>query len=224
MQTDSGSKIMTIDEVAAYLRVSERTVYDWAQKGEIPCGKLGTSWRFKRSEIENWVNRKLGVSRYPEVPPLVSISSVLTEKRCRIVSHATKMEVLKEMVEVLSTAPQVTDSRDLERAIFRREQLMSTGIGLGIGLPHARLHSVTNVVMALGVVPVPIADYESLDGQPVGIIVMLAAGDAQHAQHIRLLSQVSARLKDAEVREALIGARDPAAMYSIMTQGRVMDA
>ena len=48
--------ILTIEEVAKYLRVSERTVYDWAQKGEIPSGKIGTVWRFKKSEIETWVN------------------------------------------------------------------------------------------------------------------------------------------------------------------------
>ena len=43
--------ILTIEEVAKYLRVSERTVYDWAQKGEIPSGKIGTVWRFKKSEV-----------------------------------------------------------------------------------------------------------------------------------------------------------------------------
>ena len=47
-----GDEILTIEEVAKYLRVSDRTVYDWAQKGEIPAGKIGTVWRFKKSEIE----------------------------------------------------------------------------------------------------------------------------------------------------------------------------
>ena len=42
-----GDEILTIEEVAKYLRVSDRTVYDWAQKGEIPAGKIGTVWRFK---------------------------------------------------------------------------------------------------------------------------------------------------------------------------------
>lgn len=42
--------ILTIEEVAKYLRVSERTVYDWAQKGEISSGKIGTVWRFKKQK------------------------------------------------------------------------------------------------------------------------------------------------------------------------------
>ena len=52
-------EIMTIEEVANYLRVSERTVYDWAQKGELPGGKIGTTWRFKSADIEKWVNDRL---------------------------------------------------------------------------------------------------------------------------------------------------------------------
>ncbi|WP_158908602.1 helix-turn-helix domain-containing protein, partial [Rectinema subterraneum] len=63
--------ILTIEEVAKYLRVSERTVYDWAQKGEIPSGKIGTVWRFKKSEIERWVNERLSSNR-----PVALISSV----------------------------------------------------------------------------------------------------------------------------------------------------
>jgi PTS system nitrogen regulatory IIA component len=55
--------ILTIEEVAKYLRVSERTVYDWAQKGEIPAGKIGTVWRFKKSEIERWVNERLSSNK-----------------------------------------------------------------------------------------------------------------------------------------------------------------
>ena len=52
-------EIMTIEEVSAYLRVSERTVYDWAQKGDLPGGKLGTTWRFKREDVENWVDSRI---------------------------------------------------------------------------------------------------------------------------------------------------------------------
>lgn len=51
-------EIMTLPEVADYLRVTERTIYDWAQKGKIPAVKLGSAWRFKRSEIERWMEER----------------------------------------------------------------------------------------------------------------------------------------------------------------------
>ena len=73
--------ILTIEEVAKYLRVSERTVYDWAQKGEIPAGKIGTVWRFKKSEIEKWVNDRLAVNKTPQSLQTVQIQNILSDEQ-----------------------------------------------------------------------------------------------------------------------------------------------
>ena len=74
--------ILTIEEVAKYLRVSERTVYDWAQKGEIPAGKIGTVWRFKKSEIEKWVNERLSSNiKKEENNPEVIVKNILSPDR-----------------------------------------------------------------------------------------------------------------------------------------------
>ncbi len=53
--TDIDSEILTLDEVAAYLKAGKRTVYRLAQKGEIPAFKLGGTWRFRRSELDSWI-------------------------------------------------------------------------------------------------------------------------------------------------------------------------
>lgn len=50
-------EIMTIEEVAAYLRLKPQTIYAWAQEGKIPAAKLGNQWRFKRSVIDRWFNQ-----------------------------------------------------------------------------------------------------------------------------------------------------------------------
>ena len=73
--------ILTIEEVAKYLRVSDRTVYDWAQKGEIPAGKFGTVWRFKKSEIENWVNARLSSSSFKQDDSQVQLKNILSPDR-----------------------------------------------------------------------------------------------------------------------------------------------
>ena len=51
--------IMTIEEVAAYLRVKPQTIYTWAQEGKIPAAKLGNQWRFKKSMIDRWFDRHI---------------------------------------------------------------------------------------------------------------------------------------------------------------------
>jgi len=47
--------LMTVEELAEYLRVKTSTVYDWAKNGKIPAAKIGRLWRFDRGEVENWV-------------------------------------------------------------------------------------------------------------------------------------------------------------------------
>lgn len=53
---DSDGEILTLDEVAAYLRAGKRTVYRFAQNGDIPAFKFGGTWRFRRSELERWID------------------------------------------------------------------------------------------------------------------------------------------------------------------------
>lgn len=54
-------RFMTLKEVAGYLRLNQRTIYKWAQEGIIPASKLGSTWRFRRSEIDNWVEKRKNV-------------------------------------------------------------------------------------------------------------------------------------------------------------------
>ena len=56
---DSWHEIMTIEEVAAYLRLKPQTIYKWAQERRIPAAKLGKEWRFRRSVIDLWLDEQL---------------------------------------------------------------------------------------------------------------------------------------------------------------------
>ncbi|MCF7848303.1 MAG: PTS sugar transporter subunit IIA [Kiritimatiellales bacterium] len=207
-------EIMTIEEVAEYLRVSERTVYDWAQKGELPGGKLGNTWRFKRQDVENWVNSRLSGKPAYSAPGGVTSSAVLTVERVVLLDSVDKNTVLTRLVDLLAETPFVRSRDELLKGIFSREELMSTGIGFGIGVPHVRIDSVTDLVMSVAVSKQPISYYSSLDGAPVQIVCMLAARPDQHTKYIRALSAVSSRLKDPTTRERIIGSDDPAFIYN----------
>lgn len=210
--------ILTIDEVAQYLRVSERTIYDWANKGSIPCGKLGTTWRFKREEVEKWVDEKLSGNVQSNAPQNVTIEDVLAPSRILITDADTKAEILEELAAVLAESENVSDAEALKKEIFIREELMSTGIGFNVAVPHVRLDSVSDLVMAVGISRNDILDYVSLDEQPVRIVCMVAARSDQHAQYLKTLGVVSSTLKSKEVREALIDASDEKTVYLILTQ------
>ncbi|QSH40293.1 PTS sugar transporter subunit IIA [Lentisphaerota bacterium ZTH] len=213
----SQPEIMTIEEVASYLRVSERTVYDWAQKGEIPCGKLGTAWRFKRGDIEAWVDKRLntGDRKKGDFVPML-IEKVLLPGRIVVLDDGNKADVLNMLISMLADTPQVRSKEDLTKGIYHREQLMSTGIGLEVGIPHVRLGSVKDIVMAAALVRNGIPDYESLDHKPVKLVFMIVAKQDQHAEHIKLLSQLSSRLKSDEFREQLTACTDSKTFYNLL--------
>ena len=210
--------ILTIEEIALYLRVSERTVYDWANKGSIPCGKLGTTWRFKREEIEKWVDEKLSGNVKSESPENIRLSDVLNPDRILLCNTKSKQDMLESLIECLGNTDEVTDRDALEKEIFIREELMSTGIGFHVAVPHVRLDSVTNLVMAVGISQSDISDYGSLDEQPIRIVCMVAARADQHAQYLKTLGLVSSVLKSKNVRDSLLEAPDSTSAYLVLTQ------
>jgi PTS system nitrogen regulatory IIA component len=208
-------EIMTIEEVADYLRVSERTVYDLAQKGELPGGKLGTTWRFRREDVENWVNERLLAKK--TAPLGEDARSALAPERVLLLEHADKETVLTRLVDRLAQSPLVKDRDALLKGILEREELMSTGIGFGIAVPHVRIDSVKDLLMWVAVLRQPIEDYASLDGQPVQIVCMIAAHSDQHRKYIRTLSSISACLKEPAMRGKLIQAPDEVTIYRLLT-------
>ncbi len=209
--------ILTIEEVAKYLRVSERTVYDWAQKGEIPSGKIGTVWRFKKSEVEKWVNDRLSSSSRSlrmDIPH--QVKSILSPERIVFLNHQTKHDALVELSQNLATAPQIKDAKELEEEILKREELMSTAIGRGIAIPHVRLSSVTDLVVSVGISRADIIDFQPLDDTPVRLLFMIAAAYNQHSYYLQTLSFFSARLKNQELRDALLAAQTPLEAYNLL--------
>ena len=211
--------ILTIEEVARYLRVSERTVYDWAQKGEIPSGKIGTVWRFKKSEIEKWVNDRLSSSEKPALQnQQIQVKNILSPDRIVFLNHSTKHDALLALADVLSTAPQIKATQELSVEILKREELMSTAIGRGIAIPHVRLSSVTDLVMAVGISKVDIIDFQTFDDTPVRLLFMIAAAYNQHTYYLQTLSYFSNRLKNQELRDALLEEENPMDAYKLLTE------
>jgi PTS system nitrogen regulatory IIA component len=208
--------ILTIDEVAKYLRVSERTVYDWAQKGEIPSGKIGTVWRFKKTDLEKWVNERLTSSRLTPRSGNIHLQSILSPDRIIFLNFSSKRDALLALVDNIATSPQIKNRHELAQEILKREDLMSTAIGRGIAIPHIRLSSVTDLVVSIGINQTEIIDFQALDDEPVRLLIMIAAATTQHAYYLQTLSFFSSQLKNAELRNTLIASKTPKEAYDIL--------
>lgn len=211
-------EILTLHEVSDYLRVSEQIVLDWAQKGEIPCGKLGDEWRFRRDEVDQWVKKKLAPPKPHSAQEPIAIADVLRPECVLLLDVTHKQDALEAMVDCLVAHHHIPDRAECLTALAQREELMSTGIGLGVGVPHVRLPSIPNMVMAAAVSKRDITDYASLDGMPVRLLFMIVAGHDQHADYLRLLSSIGRRIKVGFLRDRLIDAPTPQAFYDALVE------
>ena len=97
---------------------------------------------------------------------------------------------------------------EIHRAIERREAVLSTGIGNGIAIPHAKSPVLRGMTMAVGTTLDPI-EFESLDGGPVRLVWMLAGPDRTIGLHVRTLARISELLRVEKVRAGLIAAASP---------------
>ncbi len=149
----------------------------------------------------------------------MNLKDVILPEHCAVVKSRTKTEALLEILELVKGWKEVSDIESLKKEIFFREQLMSTGIGQGIGIPHVRFKGIQNPAVLVGVCPEGIEDYGSMDGNPVNLIFMFIVGENQHKEYLRLLSLVSSRIKDEKVREKLIDVGKSSEIVSILTDG-----
>jgi PTS system nitrogen regulatory IIA component len=146
--------------------------------------------------------------------------AIISPERIVFLNYSSKREALLTLAENISTAAQINNPGELSIEILKREELMSTSIGRGIAIPHVRLSSVTDLVVSVGISQTDILDFQTLDDQPVRLLIMIAAAYSQHAYYLQTLSFFSTLLSSADVRNALLASSDPDDVYGILAGSR----
>lgn len=113
-----------------------------------------------------------------------------------------KESAVTELVDLLNDKGLLTDRDLVLEAVLAREQTRSTGIGSGIAIPHGKCKGVKELVMAIGISPEGI-DFQSIDGNAVKIIVLLASPTDKTGPHIQALARISRLMLDNEFKENL---------------------
>lgn len=130
-----------------------------------------------------------------------------------------KKGIIKELLDLVIKSGDV-DAKDKDAlldVIMEREALGSTGIGLGIGIPHAKSKYAKNLIAAFGVSPRGI-DFDSLDGEPAYIFFLLLAPEDTAGPHLKALARISRLLKEKYLRDALRKAADPKEVIKIIRE------
>jgi len=145
------------------------------------------------------------------------ISQMITENRIIDLKSDNKKDILKELVDVIATAPEVTDKDNFYLAVMKRESVLSTGIGIGLAVPHVNIDSVKDFVMAIGRKKSGV-DFDSLNGKPVYLIVMVGANTSQHEDYLKILAKICMMFKDMRFREGVLEAATAKAIYSMIKE------
>ena len=148
---------------------------------------------------------------------IFKISNLVNETRIIDIHSNDKKGALNELLEIICKDDLITDPKTFSKEIFKREKLMSTGIGYGIAIPHARHRSVKDFVMAIGRRKEGL-EYGSIDDKPVKLIFMIGASDTQDKDYIKVLSRLVLRLKNQEFVDKMLSVEDPLDIYEIIKQ------
>lgn len=144
----------------------------------------------------------------------MNLKDIVRKDCIKILEKNNKKSVLLELINILSESRAVDDVETLTERVLYREELMSTGIGLGIAIPHVRYEGVKRPTVAVGISKEGIADYKSIDDKIIKIVVMILVGKDQHKEHIKLLSEIVSKLKNNNGIDRLLQLETTEEIYS----------
>jgi len=115
-------------------------------------------------------------------------------------------EAIEVLSEALHQAGKLKDKIVFNKALLDREKLTSTGIGLGLAIPHAKLPGYEELFIAVGIQSGPGIEWGSLDGSLVRLVFMIGGPDNKQSEYLSILSRLTTAVKDEDFRKALFQA------------------
>lgn len=149
---------------------------------------------------------------------MISISSLLKKELIILnLKSSDKISAIRELVSLLVQQGVVIDEGEFLRDILKRENLESTGIGLGIAIPHARTKAIRALSLAFGRSKEGV-DFSAIDGKPSNLIFLIASPEEEKTKYIMALAKLSRILRKEEVRRKLQEAQTEEEILEIIQQ------
>jgi nitrogen PTS system EIIA component len=134
---------------------------------------------------------------------MVKIASCLAANLIHFSTASTRDDVIAELVDRLDRAGKLHDSTLFHDSILLREKLVSTGIGMGVALPHAKLPGYEDFFIAIGILSKGV-DWGSLDHIPVRLVFLIGGPDNKQTEYLQLLSELTQQLKNEPLRKKML--------------------
>ena len=219
------TKIMTLSEMADYLKIAKRSLLRMAQRGDLPATKVASQWRFMRSVVDDWLISRMKALPDRELETLIKsdklplpLSALLRPGLVRLdIENSDKEEVLELLTELLVREKLLEeDATSFRKKLKQREEMVSTAIFPGIAIPHFRKPEecpVTEPRIVVGISRTGV-DFNSLDGQPTYLFFLICAN--QVILHLKIIAGLALVFRRPDLVEKLKNSRDPRQVLEIL--------
>ncbi|MCD6459309.1 PTS sugar transporter subunit IIA [bacterium] len=209
-------KILTLKEVAQYIKLNERTILKMANNNEIPAKKIGNQWRFILSKVDEWLSREIKQVDTSDLnaliksePHIIPISRLFNEKLINLdLNGSTKDEILEELSMIPVNSGLIKKNTEFYARMKSRENLMSTALNNGFAIPHPRYPVeglFSSPVILLGRSKKGVS-FESLDNSKTHLFFVSCA--TNEAVHLRLLAKLGRLFKIPGIFDKLMQTKE----------------
>jgi PTS system nitrogen regulatory IIA component len=209
-----------VKQVAELLTVSDKTIYRWIAAAQIPFYRVGSQYRFSRSEVQQWVSGQS--SAVHDAPAAIEDDGPVYLEQClraggifyRVGGEDVR-SVLEQQLSLMRL-PANADVANVLDLLFAREQLATTAVGEGIAFPHCRdivLPGLTCPMVSLGFLENPI-EFHAIDKQPVSILFLFLSPSAQ--ANIRAMSRLAHAIRQPDFSALLRSEASREEFYAVL--------
>jgi mannitol/fructose-specific phosphotransferase system IIA component (Ntr-type) len=128
-----------------------------------------------------------------------------------------KNSIITELVDLLEQRKMLNNKESVLNTILNREQMLSSGIGSGVAIPHGKCRDLNKFVMAMGLAREPV-EFDSIDGKPVQIIIMLVSPSDKTGLHIQALGRIGRMLHDDKFKAKIEAAETAEQLYEFVSE------
>lgn len=145
------------------------------------------------------------------------IAKYIDPKLVSFINVTTRDEALNILVDLANQQHRVSDKTEFYDAVIDREKIVSTGIGMAVAIPHAKLASYDDFFIAIGILAKGV-DWNTIDGSPVRIIFMIGGPDDKQTEYLQILSGITSAVKDEDRRKQIINASTPEKVTDLLRE------
>ena len=148
---------------------------------------------------------------------IMRIADYLDSRLVTFLDAEARDDAIDALIDLLDEEGKLPDIQAFRKAIFHREGLVSTGIGMGVAIPHAKMRDIREFFIAIGIQKKKGIEWNALDKAPVRIVFMIGGPDDKQSEYLQILSLLTSAIRDVDLRKNLLKAADADEVFELFS-------